>query len=149
MVFNISSPLASKSNHRHSLNNKGSSAAWRRFKGFEDSLRIDALNALPKTWPDLLKDSPLASRPKVAVVIYASSLIDAANLPKSITDALEGVCFANDASAVAVSCVVERSSTSKAAVAIAAFDPKTPTSVLTDSLRDLHVMAFELFSNNV
>lgn len=144
-TITLDTPVVSKSNHRHRSAASGRSGEWRRFKAFEDALTFTARAALPSDWPDLAGDRPLQQRPVVAVVVYASTLLDAANLPKSITDGLEGVCFTNDASARVVSCVAVRSSRPAAVVVVAAFDPEASLETLTTATAALQRIAHDAF----
>ncbi len=78
-------------------------------------------------------------------MIIASTRIDAANLPKSVTDALEGVCYENDASACFVSCLAARSSTPAAAIALAAFPAQASKDDLFSVFEHLRDLATEIF----
>lgn len=111
--------LRSKSNHRH----RSSSSSWAGFSSFEDVVGATARANRPDSWPVVDPDVKLADRPVVAVSVVASTLVDAANVPKSITDALEGVCYVSDASARAVSSLTVRSRTPGFAVVAAACLP--------------------------
>lgn len=144
MVFDLDFPVVSKSNHRHTTNST-SARAWRRTKAFEDGLTLLARTNLPHTWPGLAADLPVPSRPTVGLVIVASTMLDAANLPKSVCDALEGVCYANDASARAVSVLTLRSRTPRATIAVAAYAPDVDLSALASAQGDLQLLALHRF----
>jgi len=144
-AFTTTFPVVSKSNHRHTTV-PAASAAWRRFKSFESALALDARQSLPINWPSLAADLPLPRRPKVALCIIASTRIDAANLPKSVTDALEGVCYVNDASACLVSSLAIRSTTPAAVVAVAVFDADTAPEVMLADFPALQALAWNQFS---
>lgn len=83
----------------------------------------------------------------MAVVIVASTLVDAANLPKSVTDALEGVCYTNDASARAVAAFSLRSRAPRAVLLAAAFDPGIGLSDLAEALARLQALAVRRFES--
>ena len=140
LVLDLDLAVASKSNYR-----RGKSGAWRRLRAFEDALTHLARTALPSSWPPLAADRPLKERATVAVVIVASTLVDAANLPKSVTDALEGVCYANDASARAVAAFSLRSKAPRAVLLAAAFDPGISLSDLAEALARMQVLAVRRF----
>lgn len=144
MVFDLDFPVVSKSNHRHTAKS-ASTHAWRRTKAFEHALTMLARTNLPTSWPPLAPDLPVSQRPTVGLVIVASTMLDAANLPKSVCDALEGVCYANDASARAVSVLTLRSQTPRATIAVAAYAPDTDLSALAASQGDLQLLALERF----
>jgi hypothetical protein len=110
----------SKSNHRHDREGKGS---WGRFAGFEELIATHARQVKPASWPQLDKEVPLVRRPVAVVAIAASTTLDAANLPKSVTDGLEGVCFVSDASALAVLAVTRRSKSPGLCVVVASCSP--------------------------
>ena len=138
VVFSLPTPVASKSNHRNGRSGK----EWRRFKGFEEVVYYAARAALPANWPALAPEQPLARRPVVAIAIAASTRLDASNLSKSVADALEGVCYANDASARAVVSIAVRLSTdapSDPMVGAAAFDPGVSLDDLTIGVNALLV----------
>lgn len=139
LVLDLDLAVASKSNYRQG------NGGWRRLKAFETVLTHLARTSLPASWPPLDADYPLKERATVAVVIVASTLVDTANLPKSITDALEGVCYANDASARAVSALSLRSKEPRAVLLAAAFDPKIDLPALADALARLQSLAVQRF----
>lgn len=68
---------------------------------YEQMIRMLALRNLPDDW-DLGDDQlPVKDRPEVVLGIVAiNSAYDSANFTKSIADALEGVLYWNDRSAV-------------------------------------------------
>jgi hypothetical protein len=140
LVLDLDLVVASKSNYR-----RGPSGTWRRLRAFEAALTHLARTALPASWPPLAADRPLKERPSVAVVIVASTLVDAANLPKSVTDALEGVCYTNDASARAVSAFSLRSKAPRAVLLAAAFDPCIDLSDLAKALASMQEIAVQRF----
>lgn len=142
LVLDLDLAVASKSNYR-----SGKSGNWRRLRAFEDALTHLARTALPTTWPSLAADRPLKERATVAVVIVASTLLDAANLPKSVTDALEGVCYANDASARAVAAFSLRSKAPRAILFVAAFDPGIGLSDLAEATAHLQKLAVRRFES--
>lgn len=104
--FEVPFPIRSKSNFRRSSG--ASRGEWARQRSFEDDVRRLATAALPATWERGDPDRPLPSRPVVVVLICARTLLDAANLSKSVLDACEGTVFHNDASAALVSTLAER-----------------------------------------
>lgn len=144
-VFTLTVPVVSKSNHRHSR----AASSWGRFKGFEDAVTFESRTALPETWPDLAADRPLKERPTVVLVIVASTMIDASNLPKSIADALEGVCYINDASARATVSLAERSTVPHAVVAVAALAPDAPFDALVSAQSELTNHAVRWFRESL
>jgi len=143
LALDLDLQVASKSNYR-----QGGPASWRRFRAFEDTLTRLARSSLPASWPDLGAPLSLAERPPVALVIVASTMLDAANLPKSITDALEGVCYVNDASARAISVLSVRSHTPRVSISAAAFDPLVSLEDLSMALRELQTLTVSRFVSN-
>jgi Holliday junction resolvase RusA-like endonuclease len=87
-------PLRSKSNYRR----RPSSSAWSKNREFEQTLALMARSKKPANWQVGLPDSPLKDRPTVIMVLVATSLLDTANLSKSVADALEHELYHNDAS---------------------------------------------------
>jgi hypothetical protein len=144
-VFTVSVPMASKSNHRRAPR----SSEWSRFRAFEDAVAIDARLALPSQWPALDADLGLAKRPVVCLAIAASTLLDATNLPKSVADALQGICYANDASARACSSIALRSSRSHAVVGVAALAPGVSLSALGSASTELLALTVERFEQTL
>jgi len=144
LALDLDLQVASKSNYR-----QGGPASWRRFRAFEDALTRLARSSLPVSWPDLGASLPLAERPPVALVIVASTMLDAANLPKSITDALEGVCYMNDASARAISVLSVRSRTPKVSISVAALDPLVSLDDLSMALRELQTLTVSRFMSTL
>jgi Holliday junction resolvase RusA-like endonuclease len=94
MRLDLDFPLLSKSNYRRGVHSKD----WSKNQNFERAVAALALQARPSTWNLGLRTSPLAKRPTVVMAIFATSLLDTANLSKSLADALEGILYHNDAS---------------------------------------------------
>jgi hypothetical protein len=140
-VFSPSVDICSKSNHRRAPK----SSEWSRFRAFEDAIAFDARVHLPASWPDLAADRPLAQRPVVCLVIVASTLLDATNLAKSVADALEGICYTNDASARAATSLSVRSRTRSASVALCALDPGVALRDASVALSRLTLAALDHF----
>jgi hypothetical protein len=99
-------PFRSKSNFRRVSSSDRSD--WARQRKFEDDLRLVVAASLPEGWETGTADEPLAKRPVVVAVICARTLLDAANLSKSVIDACEGLVYINDASVAAVTTLAER-----------------------------------------
>lgn len=99
--------VASKSNFRRHRAGSSGSGGWARQRSFEAALNALLRCACPSGW-ELGPATPaaVATRPVVVALIAAETLLDAANLPKSVTDAAEGVLYHNDASVRAVVPVV-------------------------------------------
>jgi hypothetical protein len=100
-VIELGHGLMSKSNFRRG----GKGGEWRRQKGFENEVTTKAKLARPKDWPKDDGSGSVAERWGYVVLIVARGLIDTANMAKSITDALQGALFFNDASVRVCSCV--------------------------------------------
>jgi len=73
------------------------------------------------------RDQPLNTRPDVVVLIAAQSLLDTANMAKSVTDALEEVLFYNDASVRFLTCTSTRSRSDQSATILVAALPAQST----------------------
>lgn len=114
--FDIDGPLLSKSNFRRSRS-RAQRGEWERQRSFEHDVAVLARAARPAKWPlGPRADSPIVERPSVVMVIGAHSLLDTANMAKSVTDALEGVLYWNDASIRHVSCVSTRGRSNQRAI---------------------------------
>jgi len=126
-VIELDGPLRSKSNYRRTKAGSAKSADWARHREFEESLAVLARQARPIGWPLGQRDAALATRPEVVVLIVASSLLDTANMAKSVTDALEEVLFYNDASIRHIACVSTRSAKNqRASIYVTALEPGQP-----------------------
>lgn len=112
--------LASKSNYRQ---DKKDRSRWRALVSFEEILSTTARSVRPDDWPVSDKTVPLAKRPVIAIALVASSVVDAANLPKSVTDALQGVCYPDDAAARFVAVCTRRRREPRFCLALAAVMP--------------------------
>ena len=117
-VMNVEIASKSKSNHRHDK-----SSNWRSVKSFEGLLRANARAARPVDWPPLEPHLPLKERPLVVVGMVGATMLDAANLPKSVTDALEDVCCVTDASVRAVAALTQRTKKPVLSLALICCDP--------------------------
>jgi Holliday junction resolvase RusA-like endonuclease len=95
MRIDIDFPLTSKSNFRRGLGSKD----WTKHKEFKDILADLAIKNRPSTW-DLgpPPPAPLKHRPTVVMAIVATSVLDTANLSKSVADAFEHELYHTDAS---------------------------------------------------
>jgi hypothetical protein len=132
-TIELDTPLRSKSNYRRSTKGSARSSEWRRYQEFESSLATLARLARPQAWPMGDPDEALSNRPGVVMLIAASSLLDTANMAKSVADALEGVLYHNDASIRHVACVslARRASDQGGCVLVGLVEP---TASLTDVL---------------
>lgn len=87
---------ASKSNFRRGSHREG--AAWAQLRDWEAGVGNLVRAALPAGWELGERGEALSSRPAVVGLVVATTLLDAANLSKSLADALEGVVYHTDAS---------------------------------------------------
>lgn len=117
-VMTVEIASKSKSNHRHDK-----SSNWRSLKSFEGLLRAHVRAARPADWPPLEPNTPLKERPLVVVGMVGATMLDAANLPKSVTDALEDVCCVTDASVRAVAASTQRTKKPILTIALICCDP--------------------------
>lgn len=71
---------------------------WARYRDFEFDLHAQLRRGLPAGWP-AADDAParVADRPRFVGAFAAIGNLDAANLPKSVADAAEGVVYRTDA----------------------------------------------------
>jgi hypothetical protein len=104
--FEVPFALRSKSNFRRSR--KESSSQWTSLSSFENSLVPLCRLHRPPSWQMGDSSVPVPARPQVVAFIYARTLLDTANLSKSVLDALETVAFHTDASVRHVACLGER-----------------------------------------
>lgn len=119
-VIELDRGLLSKSNFRRG----GNGGEWRRQKGFENEVATKAKLARPKNWPKDSGSGPVAKRWGYAVLIVAHGLIDTANMAKSVTDAMQGALYFNDASVRACSCVgIRQRSEQRATIIVGALAP--------------------------
>lgn len=125
-VLEIDGALHSKSNYRRTRASSRSKD-WATHRAFEDSLAILARESRPASWPMGDRDQPLNTRPDVVVLIAAQSLLDTANMAKSVTDALEEVLFYNDASVRFLTCTSTRSRSDQSATILVAALPAQST----------------------
>ena len=127
-VIELGSPLRSKSNYRRSTSKSRKSGEWTKHRAFEQELAIEARLARPADWPLGDPTGPLADRPVVVVLIAATTLLDTANMAKSVTDAIEGVLFHNDASVRHVACFSVRARTNQSVVImVEVLEPRAST----------------------
>jgi hypothetical protein len=145
VAYVLDTPIVSKSNHRRS---KGSNQ-WEKFRAFEEFVTFTTRSVLPATWPPLAADAPFSNRPVVCLSIVASTLLDTANLSKSVADALEGVCYHNDASARAVSSLSVRSSVPHVVVGIAALDAGATLDEISAAATKLQEASVQLFNDTI
>lgn len=141
-TFVPSMQVRSKSNYRRTAR----SNQWSQFRSFEDALAVDARLALPGSWPALASDLPLGQRPTVGLVVVAATTIDATNLSKSIADALEGVCYHNDASVRVSTSFAVRTRTPHAVVGLCALEPAAALSNLAAATTALSSAAIAEFA---
>lgn len=106
--------IKSKSNFRRTKS-AAHSKEWASQQGFENSLAVLALRARPRGWDMGEPGDKLSKRPGYVILIVARTTLDTANMAKSVTDALEGILFVNDASVRHVACVSERARTAQSA----------------------------------
>ena len=120
LVIDADFGVASKSNYRQDRQGR---ARWKELSSFEQVLAATARAQRPNHWPELDSGVPLAQRPVFVASIVASTTLDAANVPKSVTDALEGVCYVDDAAVRFVSSCTRRKREPKFTLALAALSP--------------------------
>jgi hypothetical protein len=145
VAYVLDTPIVSKSNHRRT---KGS-GQWAKFRAFEEFVTFTTRSVLPAAWPSLDAEQPFAARPVVCLTIVASTLLDTANLSKSVADALEGVCYHNDASARAVSSLSVRSSAPHVVVGIAALDADASLDEVSTAAAALQDVSVKLFNATI
>lgn len=92
--IDLDHPITSKSNYRR----RPKSSEWQRHNSFKLTLSAHARAVRPPEWDVGDPESALADRPTVVLVISAVTLLDTANLSKSVADAFEGALYVNDAS---------------------------------------------------
>lgn len=125
--------VASKSNFRAGDGN------WMRFASFEEHAGWLMLKHRPSGWDVGTKDEELKRRPVVVCAIAARTLIDAANLTKSVPDAAEGPVVVNDASIRYVSGYAERvKADQRGLVAFAQLPADADRDAVFDAAADLH-----------
>lgn len=83
--FEVPFTMRSKSNFRRGQRSRD----WNTQSAFASDLAVLAHSALPDGWDPGSADQPVSSRPTMAVVIVARSVLDTANLSKSVLDAME------------------------------------------------------------
>lgn len=93
LLVDLPGRVRSKSNYR--FDRRG---GWAELRRFEEEVAWAARSALPDGWPS---DDPDVW---FVMVILAGTALDTANLPKSITDALEDVVYPNDRQVRWISC---------------------------------------------
>jgi hypothetical protein len=87
--FVVREPIRSKSNYRHAAAARRA-GSWSQLAGYADRVYLAARAARPVGWqPGSLAD-PVAARPRIVVFLYGRTLLDTANIDKSILDACEG-----------------------------------------------------------
>ena len=96
VVITVDRPK-SKSNYSSSKRSAANRAKWKAIKSFELDLESRASMAKHRLWPLDYPDLAVSDRPQVCAAIFASCMIDAGNLSKSVLDAFEGVLYDNDA----------------------------------------------------
>lgn len=96
--------VASKSNARRYRRGAADSSSDSRQQAFQDDVAVAARRFKPAWWQIGSPERAPAERPQVVCVVLARATIDAANLPKSVTDAVQGVLVHNDATVRAVLC---------------------------------------------
>lgn len=149
-VCSIGTPVRSKSNfRRYNRRNVGDRDRWAAFKHFEALLAHQAQTVLPDGWDLGDATKPVAKRPTVIAYIWARTTLDAANLSKSVLDALQGIAYHNDASVTAVACVAQRSRLDQhGVIAVARLAPGTNQQDLHTALAAL-IAAAAPFTENL
>lgn len=130
--FATPGPVRSKSNFRR-YERKGRS--WGEYQMFERDCAFAVTAAVPPDWDLGDKSKALAKRPIVVSAIYATTTLDAGNVPKSVLDACEGIVYHNDASVRCVLVSTNRVSGGTAHVAFA---------IHTGPMDTAHVLAAQL-----
>jgi Holliday junction resolvase RusA-like endonuclease len=134
MRLNLDFPLRSKSNFRRSPG----SGTWASHRDFEIAVGALARSARPKEWLLGEQDDPLKKRPVIVMVLQATTLLDTANLTKSLADALEGVLYHNDASVQMVLSTSQRARVNQTAtVLLALLEPGSSTYQMRTALDTL------------
>ena len=137
-VIDMASPLRSKSNYRRAPKGSRRGGDWNQHRAFEEELALLARLARPPGWPMGSPTEAVAARPTVVVLIVARTLLDTANMAKSVTDALEGVLFLNDASVRHVACVSTRArSDQDVTLLVEALAPGAPLSAVFETAQRL------------
>lgn len=139
-VVEVPFPFVSKSNFRR--HHAGAPDAWRRYRDFEASLATLVRVARPRGWDLGATTRAVAERPVVVVSLYARTTLDAANLPKSALDALEGVLYVTDAEVIA--CAARSTRTrhdQRGYLAAAQLAPGTDDHTIALALADLDAAA--------
>ena len=109
-------PVVSKANHRMFTKTSGSSS-WQKIAMFEQGVHHRLRQVRPPQWVLPASDSAPASRPAVACVVVARTMLDAGNVTKSLLDASEGVLVVNDYEVSALATITERGRANAGAVA--------------------------------
>lgn len=118
-------PVRSKSNFRF---RQHSGQRWDQVREFESHMRRIFADAKPDTWPSLGETDQVVAvdkRPKIIGAIYARSLLDAPNLPKSLYDAAEGVLYRHDSVVRSEMSIVERRRSPLLVAGFAALEAET------------------------
>lgn len=98
-AFYVQVPLSAVSKSNFKMSGKGSKGpSWSKYSSFENDLATLVAPHVPSDWPLGDPDEKLETRPIVVALMFADTLLDAGNLPKSIQDAFEGLLYYNDAS---------------------------------------------------
>lgn len=137
LVLDVPMPFVSKSNfRRYAVRTRDDD--WARYQSFERSLSAMARVVRPSDWPAIDGGVPLKARPVFVVSIFARTALDAANLPKSVLDALEGQLFFNDAQVLSCLARAERTRVNACGyVAVAALAPASSADVVRRAQIDL------------
>lgn len=93
-------PVRSKSNARRYVRGARPRTGddWNALVAFESLVRSHVTRSLPQDWECGSGDVELRKRPVVVGFVFARTTLDAANLAKSVPDAVQGVVVVNDAS---------------------------------------------------
>lgn len=128
--------VRSKSNaRRYNPKKVADRQRWRAYRSYEELVASFVSDALPEGWElGPPPPAPVAQRPAVVSFIFARSLLDAANLSKSILDGLEGIVYWTDAAVrFSGSLGVRGRHGDSALVAFARLDPGAPPRALLDA----------------
>lgn len=133
-AFWVEVPFAvrSKSNSRRGAYDSKAAQDWREHKTFVGELADTVAAAVPAGWVTGDPDEALGDRPVVVALVAARTLLDAGNLSKSVLDALEGLVYVNDASALHCTLVAVRSGSGQRG--LVAFARLAPAAALADQV---------------
>lgn len=122
----------SKSNYRQG------DAGWGSLASFEDAIAAIVAQHVPAGWELGSSLERVADRPVVVALVAARSVLDAANLSKSVLDALQGVCYVSDAQVAGSVNVGERGRLGQwLSIALAQLSPGAPLDAVVAATSEL------------